>query len=108
MSACLRCAFDPDATISASWSFFIDREIKSGNSHIVNAAVTRFAYKRTRDAWQWEFRAVRQLQGTPSATKKRRVTLTRVYAGRCRAFDRDNLATGCKVVVDWPIVRLVT
>ena len=100
MTACARCSFDPDATISDSWSFHVDREIKSGNARIVNGSVTRWVYAKNRDAWQWELRTARLLQGAPKATGKRRVTLTRHYTGRQRPFDRDNLATGCKVVVD--------
>ena len=38
MSACLRCAFDPDATISASWSFFIDRGVKLDGRDVSGAS----------------------------------------------------------------------
>ena len=100
MTACARCSFDPDASVLAAWAFCVPVEIRSGNSHIVNAAASRWSYKRTRDSWQALLRNMRLLQGMPKATSKRRVTITRHYAGRQRAFDRDNLATGCKVIVD--------
>lgn len=100
MSACPKCGHDPSAPVAQSWTFHVDRLIDSGNRHVFNVGASRFTYGRDRDAWQWEFRAVRLLQRIPVATRRRRVTLTRNFGGRQREFDRDNLATGCKLVVD--------
>lgn len=100
MTACLKCGHDPEAHVSASWTFEIDREVESGNLHRFNVGGSRFGYGRNRDAWQSEFHNVRVLRSIPKATALRRVTLTRFYGKRKRAFDRDNLATGCKPVVD--------
>lgn len=100
MTACPACSFDPDAVVSASWSFMIDREIATGNARVFNVGGSRWRYAKERDAWRWEFRAVRLLRKIHAAAIRRRVMLTRHFDGRQRAFDRDNLATGAKPVVD--------
>jgi hypothetical protein len=100
MTVCVKCGHDPEAVVAASWAFTIDRKPPSLNNHVINVGVTRFAYGRERDAWMWEFRAVRLLQRIPKAVLRRRVTLTRIYAGREREWDRDNFSGGAKPVVD--------
>ncbi len=101
---CQRCGFDPSAKVSASWTFELDREVKSGNAHVFNVGASRWRYGKDRTEWEWEIRAVRLLQKIPLATARRRVTLTRLYGGRQRPFDGDNLAFGLKPAVD-AIVR---
>ncbi len=100
MSACLKCGHNPEAQIAASWEFEIDREVESGNVHRFNVGGSRFGYGRNRNAWQSEFHNVRRLRAIPLALARRRVTLTRLYGKGKRAFDLDNLATGCKPVLD--------
>lgn len=100
MTACARCGFDPDAKVSASWKIHVDREPPSLNAHLVNAGPRAFLYRRERDAWCWEFRAARLLQRIPKARARRRVTLVRVFDGRQRERDVDNLSGGMKSVVD--------
>jgi hypothetical protein len=100
VTACLKCGHDPAAVVTASWDFDTDREVHSLNEHRGNYAGTRWAYKRDRDAWQWVLKIERIKQRIPTATERRRVTLTRIYSGRQRAFDLDNLAGGMKLVVD--------
>ncbi len=95
-----RCGHDPGANVARSWTFEIDREIKSGNAHIYNVGASRWRYAKDRDAWSWEFRAARLLQKIPKAMQRRRVTLTRLYSGRQREFDGDNFQTGAKSCVD--------
>ncbi len=100
LPACTQCGYDPGAKISASWSFLIERDPPSLNARLFNAGARPWAYRRERDAWCWEFRAVRLLQRIPVARRRRRVTLTRVIAGRQQQRDRDNLIGGLKASVD--------
>jgi Holliday junction resolvase RusA-like endonuclease len=100
LPACERCGYDPSATVSATWTIGVDRDPPSLNARIVNAGWSRFRYARERDAWCWEFRAARLMLNITPATGRRRVTMTRIYAGRQKERDRDNLAGGMKVVVD--------
>jgi Holliday junction resolvase RusA-like endonuclease len=99
VSACVKCQHDPDAHVSASWSFSIDRDPPSLNARLFNGP-RGWKYRSERNAWCLEVRAVRLLQRIPKATAKRRVTLTRNYYGRQQRRDRDNLAGGMKACVD--------
>lgn len=100
MTACLKCGYSPDAVVTASWSFHIDRDPPSLNTRLFNAGTRRWAYKRERDTWCMEIRAIRLLQRITKATTKRRVTLTRNYAGQQKERDADNLGGGMKCIVD--------
>jgi Holliday junction resolvase RusA-like endonuclease len=100
MSACVKCGHDPEAFVGRTWMFHVDRDPPSLNQRIFNVGGTHWQYKQERDAWQWEFRAVRLLQKIAAATTKRRVTLTRCYDGRQKERDVDNLAGGMKCCVD--------
>jgi len=102
VTACVKCGHDPAATIAASWSFVIEREVVSLNERSTNRGAwrTRRAYKADRKAWAWHLRDQRLKLQIPAARAKRRITLTRIYGPGCRAFDRDNLAGGLKLVVD--------
>lgn len=97
---CARCGYDPTAVVTGRWEFTIARRVHSLNAHRGNYGGQRWAYKRDRDAWQWEFKAARINARIPIAIAKRRVILTRLYSGRERAFDHDNLVGGMKLVVD--------
>lgn len=96
----MKCGHDPDAIVARWWTFTVDREVKSLNAHRVNAGNARFGYRRDRELWEWALRERRLARGIALAKTKRRVTLTRIISYRQRAFDRDNLIGGCKVVVD--------
>lgn len=112
MTACSRCGFDPDAKVTASWSFTIDRAVVSLNERGTNRGAwtkrvpgkrtwnARRAYKADRDAWGWLVKAKRLELRIPKAKGRRRLTLTRLYGKGQRAFDRDNLVGGMKPVVD--------
>lgn len=100
MTSCLKCGHDPDARIVRSWSFHVPRQVRSGNAHVHNVGTARFTYKRERDAWCADVRALMHVHGVTKATSRRRVTLTRIIGYRQRAFDRDNLATGLKPALD--------
>lgn len=101
MTACARCGFDPLARVFASWTMLIDMDPPSLNDRIVNAGAQRWRYKKERDAWHWAVKAARLNYQVPLATKlRRRVTLERLYNGRMRERDHDNLAGGMKPIVD--------
>jgi Holliday junction resolvase RusA-like endonuclease len=101
VTACVKCGFDPDASVRASWTFFVDRDAPSLNARIFNAGPRRWKYKRERDAWCWEIRAVALMRKMRTAgAGKRRVTLTRVYGGQQKPRDPDNLVGGMKSIVD--------
>ena len=97
---CARCGYDPAAIVTGLWEFTIARQVHSLNAHRGNYGRTRWAYKQDRDGWQWQFKAARINARIPTAIGKRRVTLTRLYSGRERPFDTDNLAGSMKLVVD--------
>lgn len=100
MTACPKCGFDADATVLSSWLMLIERDPKSMNDRVVNAGVSRYTYKRERTAWAWAIRAARLAWKVPNAKGRRRLTLTRLFNGRQREWDRDNLVGGMKVIVD--------
>lgn len=102
---CVKCGHDPAARVTASWTFETDRQVESLNARNVNVHGWRGGvYKRDRDAWQWVIKVERINQRIPTATGRRRVTLTRLYSGRQHEFDRDNFSGGAKIVMD-AIVR---
>lgn len=102
MTACAKCGHDPEAAVSARWTLALDKRLTSANLHTVNVGASRWRYAKERDAWQWLVKAERVNQRVVPATSasKRRVTIERVYAGRCQEMDRDNLVGGCKPLVD--------
>lgn len=100
MTACVRCGHDPEAEVLASWSLSVPMQIVSGNRHVYNVGGSRFAYAKSRNAWQFAIRVIARRCGATKATGRRRVTVTRVYSGRQRELDFDNLATGAKPVLD--------
>mgnify|MGYP001612439401 CR=1 FL=1 len=98
---CVKCGHDPDAAVRASWSFTIEREVKSLNDHNVNVKGWRGAvYKKDRGAWVQWFQLMRVNHRIPLATGKRVVTLTRIMGSGQREFDRDNLHGGLKSALD--------
>ncbi len=100
MTACVKCGHNPAAKVIAAWAFTLAGELHSMNRHVVNFGAARHAYRRERDAWAWLARAARLKHRIAIATGRRRLTLTRIYAGRQRELDRDNLAGGAKPLVD--------
>ena len=102
MSACAKCGHDPEATVVASWTFEIPKELVSLNRSAKNGstAVARAVFRRELGQWQTWMRAARLNKRISPPVGKRRVTLTRVIGYRQREFDRDNLVGGGKVIVD--------
>ena len=99
MTACPACHYDPDATVTACWRFFLPITVPSQNrSHLKGPA--RFAYKKHRDECQLLVRAAKMRIGIADAIRPRRVTLRRFYSGRGRLMDDANFRAGCKALVD--------
>jgi Holliday junction resolvase RusA-like endonuclease len=92
MTACARCSFDPDAQVTASWSFHIPRELGSLNKRVFNGRMG-WVYRADRNAWAEDFANMRAVLRIPIAKGKRRVTLTRVYSGRQKEMDLRNIDT---------------
>lgn len=97
---CVKCGFNPEAIVAREWSFFIERRPPSLNDRLSNTGPRAYMYRRERDAWCWLFRAMRLEHRIPGAMQRRRVTLTRLYCGREKERDRDNLIGGQKTCVD--------
>jgi hypothetical protein len=98
---CVKCGHNPDAQVTARWSFTLPKRIESANAYTVNKGNSRWRYSKARDEWQWlvKIEVLGYERWYPAmATVKRRVTITRHYAGRCQEIDRDNL--GVKPLVD--------
>lgn len=99
MTACPACLYDPAATVTASWSFFLPGPASSQN-RLHGKGGARFVYKKVRDTYERYIRLAIDAHRITQATGKRRVTLTRYYTGRQREFDRSNWVGGAKPVVD--------
>lgn len=99
---CIRCGFDPEAKVIASWSFVLAHEIQSLNKRGTNrgAWAVRNAYKADRDMAQWLVKEKRLALRIPKATSQRRLTLTRFYGPSGRQYDIQNLVGGGKALVD--------
>lgn len=120
---CIKCGYDPDAEVALVFGFRVERDPPSLNQRLFNTGPRAHLYRKERDLWCWEFRAKRLELKIPRAmppgdqlwrmtifgrvagvgayeTAKRRVTLTRIYAGRQKERDRDNLIGGMKACVD--------
>lgn len=100
MTACQRCGFDPTAAVAARWTFMIERDPPSLNARIHNSGASRWKYRAERDVWSGEVMVARVNHRITEARGRRRVTLERVYGGRQKERDRDNLVGGMKAVVD--------
>lgn len=97
---CPKCNYNPSALVLFAWTLHIPRDPPSLNQRLHNAGGRRWAYKKERDQWGLWLKLARAEQRIPAATGKRRITLTRMYAGRQKERDQDNLAGGMKTVVD--------
>jgi Holliday junction resolvase RusA-like endonuclease len=100
VSACCKCGHDPLAVVGGRWELHIAKDPPSLNDRLHNAGASRWRYAKERAAWAWLIRQARLVSSATRATGKRRVTLTRVYAGRQKERDADNLAGGMKAIVD--------
>lgn len=92
-----------------TWTFHIPLEPPSQNTVAGNHGSTRWRYAKLRDefvAWMQQGKAN---EGIPTATKRRRVLITRQYGSRGKRRDRGNLIGGCKPLLDaMTIAGLIT
>ncbi len=86
--------------MTASWTFALAKCLGSLNDHVVNAGASRWKYKRDRNEWQLLFANARQMNAITRPMGKRTLILTRLYSGRERERDYDNLVGACKPVLD--------
>lgn len=100
--ACPKCGYRAEAVVTARWVLHLDKRLTSANLRTVNAGTSRWRYAKERDQWGWFLKAVaRSVQVVPAtAHTKRRVTISRLYCGRQREMDADNLMGGCKALID--------
>ncbi len=100
MSACLKCGYDAEAAVVASWSFVIPRVLPSLNERIHNGK-RGWRYRRVREAWISDMQAMRMSLPVRDRTRilnKRRVTITRLFSKHQRLMDKANVDT--KACVD--------
>ncbi len=90
VTACQACQFDPDATVLASWTIRTEINLGTLNARVFNGK-QGWRYRANRDIWHSGLLYFSRLQRIPKATGKRRVTLTRIYAGRGREMDLGNI-----------------
>jgi hypothetical protein len=102
LSSCPKCGFRPDAPIARRWKFFIERKVPSLNRTGTNRGRWCHikAYKAERGTWLQWMQVMRANHTIAVATGRRRVTMTRVFSGREREYDRDGMVGGCKAAVD--------
>ncbi len=86
------------------WTLHIPRQLPSGNDRACNGRdlVSRALYRKARHAWavSMRLRAPRAAFVNADYQPKRRVTITRILGPRQREYDRDNLFSGSKIVLD--------
>lgn len=99
-AACTACGQMLPLPTGPVYAFEIARKVPTMNDHIQNQGSARWRYKRDREAWALEFRAVRMNGLCPRAMTKRRVTFVRLYTGREREWDNGNFVGGLKLVLD--------
>jgi Holliday junction resolvase RusA-like endonuclease len=101
MTTCPTCGHvTPGRPIGSRWSFLLPKRLGSLNDHMINAGASRWQYKREREQWRILLQNARQLHAMPLPKGKRAVVLTRLYAGRERERDHDNLVGAAKPVLD--------
>lgn len=92
---CPACGFDTDARPTRTWTIVLELVFPSLNQLKGNTKVG-YAYRR----WRREFEGALANHGLPTATCPRRVTVTRWYGKRKRAYDTANLSGGSKPLMD--------
>ncbi len=80
-----------------TWTIVLPRPIRSLN---VSSRTHWSSYARERKWWTVALSGWSMAARIPPAEGKRRVTLVRVYSGRQRELDEDNLQGGSKCVID--------
>lgn len=101
---CRLCGGRPDAEVAASWTFLVERDAPTQNVMGNNRGGGRWRYKQEREAWRRLLWFPVNVWRIPDAVHKRRVTITRCYAGRQKIRDHGNLVGGLKPAVDAMVI----
>lgn len=105
MTDCPYCGEDPRTPVLERYSFTLElawpnpQNSGSGGGRLHNSGGARWGYKKVRDDFVREI----LLTSPPEPMRGRqlrRVTLTRFWGPRKRAWDKDNLVAGAKPIVD--------
>lgn len=94
---CQKCAYDPTAEVVVAWQIWLCLEAQSINRLRSNGRGA-WAYRKYKAKAALELKQHSAL--VKKATGKRRVTFTRVFSGRQRHLDGDNLVAGLKPLRD--------
>lgn len=111
MTACPYCGDDPSTPVLARYSFTLQlqwpnpQNSGSGGGRLHNSGGARWAYKLVREKFEKAIVLAAPRGALPGrygqeAGRQCRVTLTRLWGPRKRAWDRDNLVAGAKPIVD--------
>jgi hypothetical protein len=95
---CPRCNYDFPRPIR--WTLELAFDIPSQNDIAGGKGNSRWRYKKLRDEYRLLVKHERIRLRIPTATGRRRVTITRHYGGRCKERDRGNLVGGAKALMD--------
>ena len=90
----------PTESTGTSWTFVIEKKLVSANRYLVNHGASRWAYKKERDGWYIHLVHARLQNEIPKARGKRHVSFVRLFSGRERLLDPDNLAAATKALLD--------
>jgi hypothetical protein len=94
-----------------TWTLVFPIGVPNANDRVVNRssrnramkrafAIMGARYRKQRAEWTMLVQSAMREAACPAATKRRAITLTRLYSGREREWDYGNLVGGCKVVID--------
>lgn len=70
VSPCPKCGYDSTAAVIAVFSFLVERDPPSLNTRLFNSGPRRHLYRKERDTWCWELRAMRLREKIPHANAK--------------------------------------
>jgi hypothetical protein len=97
VTACTKCGYDPDVVYTEAWTATAKSYAPSVNKIGINGK-NNHQYRQWRKSWAKLFGE--WLKSLPVATKRRRVSITRMYGKNERPHDRINFAAGCKPLLD--------
>lgn len=83
-----------------SWMFVIELEPPSQNRVASNKGSGRHVYRKYRDDFEKLLKQKKRAMRIPTARKRRRVFIHRLYCGRGKERDHGNIVGGCKPLLD--------
>jgi hypothetical protein len=95
---CPACGHCEPAAV-ATWTLVLEWDVPTLNE-MMRQGSRRWWFTRLSTALRTLVKSERIRLRIPTATKRRRITVTRFYGGRCKERDYVNLAAGCKALVD--------